>query len=1110
MIKTVSQQIKTTFSEEAQSYLKELHTQILELEPNLPNFSQQISQMLTTHRGLRVSAIKADFYTQDSPFVLTIDRFEQVINLLSDRISSIDKSTKELMIAVINILGQIINEYCFDLEKSLDWVEMQNNLFAQINGGLTLNIHESRIKDYEPFNLDDTLEGLHLFDIEGSSDNLYQNSYQDNGENLDKNLDNTDAFLLIQLDNSEPNDIEYLNFEQDLSQSPKEEFTTLFPSLSFDDLESDFDEQLDEQLDEKSSDQFNEQSGHLIQSNDENNEPLILTPFTPELYNEPILGSDDETELQGVNWNHGEEDLDSPWNNFLSLEPWLELDKTEELENRETESLGELIPSLDISNFHQSQHENEISDDSFEELAEEDNTFWNSLEAVAPIEPIDSLDGFEISSTVQNFPTSDIDTAIEESPIYQNRAHKPYDSSDDLNPSKSINFDDQRTANRELSLANSFVNTTSLSASLNSKADGYFDVDTELSKQSDYHHPIKLDHDATIRIPLNYLEIWENLSEDLLVRKSNLDIYLGEIRSLSGEAQKNLQLLEPKSFNHDQKAIAVLQKTLENLTDVLDHTEQQTYAINQDVRNLRHNFRQVLKYPISSLVRRFPRILRDLSLQHDKQVELIVQGAEIGIERVFSEIVTETLELLIRNIFEYSIESSDERQKKGKALQGRIEVSATQTDEITIITVSDDGQGLNHLSSDISYLENISRLSDIRRKLSDVGGTIAIHSEINRGTQLTVTLPNMISLLRVLLVDIENMCLAISSKVILEVIPMSSHHDSANGDQENLLWRDRLIPIVKIDSLLKLNCQRNGNLSDNQLSNLNLEGSKPASAVPSFLIIQYEHNFFALQTNGCWHEQEATLHQIEGDISLPKIFFGAVILGNNQAIALINHAELITQCLRSHPHGGVLSPQNGTQSDDFNSNNASLDSLNGLSDFFGSNDPEQDADISGWLEQPVRAFGRSSEPENLESSGIFMSSLFDGQRMQLRQSKVLIVESSANVRRYLAMTLARSGFLTEQVQDGREAIACLKERVRNKLDIDLVITDLEMPHMDGFKLLTELRADPSLHNLPIVVLTAQNNENSQKLALELGANAYFSKPYRERELVKTLQDLVSK
>jgi chemotaxis protein histidine kinase CheA/ActR/RegA family two-component response regulator len=1110
MTKTVSQQIKTTFSEESQSYLSELHTQILELDPNLSNFSQQISQLLTTHRGLRVSAIKADFYTQDSPFVLTIDHFDQVINLLSDRISSIDKSTKDLMIAVINMTAQMINEYCFELEKSSDWLELQNNLFMQISISLDLDIHESTInysKDDEHFNLDKTQEALHLFDIEESSNDLQQNNKE--------SLSNADLFPLIQLNNLQLYNPEALSLDEDLSQAPSEDSKTLFPSLSFNDLESPFDEQFDEQFE------------NLIQSDGVNNKLLLLEPFTHELFTESTLDNDDETKSQGVNWNLREEDIDSPWNKFLSFEPWLELAKTENGGNSETASstkmtsLEELIPSLDISNSHEFHKlADKKSDYDFEELAEADNAFWDSLEAIKPLRAIAKIDGFEVTIqdglqveesfandrsqlipiTVQNFST-DIDTAIEESPIYQNKAKKSDNSSDDP---KLIDSDDQVSITEESTLANTFVNTTSL-ISKSSKADGYLDVDTELSQQSEYH-TFKIDHDKTIRIPLNYLELWEDLSEDLLVRKSNLDIHLGKIRSLSEEAQTNLQLLDPISFNHAEKAIADLQNTLQHLADVLDLTEQKNYAMSQDVRNLRHNFRQVLKYPISSLVRKFPRILRDLSLQHHKQVQLIVQGAEIGIERVLSEIVAETLDLLIRNTFEYSIESSDERQKKGKSLQSKIEVFTTQTDEITIITVSDDGQGLNHLSSDISYLENISKLSDIRRKLLDVGGTITVYSDINKGTQSIVTLPNMISLLRVLLVDIDNICLAISSKVILEVMPMESHHSSTNGEQENLLWRDRVIPVVRLNSLFKLNCQQNVNQLTNQSSNFNLEGSKPASAVPSFLIIQYEHNCFALQTNGCWQEQEATLHQIEGNISLPNLFLGAVILGNNQAIALINHAELINQCLRSHPHIGVLNAQN----DDFNFNNSSINNLSSLSKLFGTAYSKQETDISELSDRPVRAFEQSSEPENLESSGIFMSNPSDGHKMQLHQSKVLIVDSSANVRRYLAMTLARSGFLTEQVQDGREAIAFLKERLRNRLDIDLVIADLELPHMDGFKLLTELRADPFLHNLPIVVLTAQNNEKSQKLALEMGANAYFSKPYREQELVRTLQELVSK
>jgi chemosensory pili system protein ChpA (sensor histidine kinase/response regulator) len=63
--------------------------------------------------------------------------------------------------------------------------------------------------------------------------------------------------------------------------------------------------------------------------------------------------------------------------------------------------------------------------------------------------------------------------------------------------------------------------------------------------------------------------------------------------------------------------------------------------------------------------------------------------------------------------------------------------------------------------------------------------------------------------------------------------------------------------------------------------------------------------------------------------------------------------------------------------------------------------------------------------------------------------------------------------------------------------------------MDGFKLLSNIRADADFQHLPIIVLTTKNNENDQKLALDLGANAYFSKPYREQELVKKLHQLMA-
>ncbi|BBC25768.1 response regulator [Pseudanabaena sp. ABRG5-3] len=1167
MIEIGLQQIKQTFSEEAQVYTNELANQVSKLDASSPNFSQQIDQLLDTHKLLKDAAIKADFYIQDSNFVIITNRLEKVINLLRDRPAHVDQLTKDLLFELIKIICQIINEYCFDSDPDPNCIELQNQVFTQIdehfylkNYGIEALINYSQTDQAnDPFHLDDTSEALHLFDIE---DFEFTNSDDLLAVNQLEQLDDSDTFFMLQLDDQQLEDSEltqdhnnFLNLDQNLSQSSNEQ--TVFPSLLTEIFTEDFDHQLDQ---------------HIQPSHHEEKLPMpeLLKDIFPLVSTEQLLGHEDETSLQGIDWNHSEDDLDNPWHKLVSLQPWMEEDQDHDIEAQTLTNTSVGEPSTDQQNSENQNNSLDIDNvvldngiynsyfDSleFEPLEDDDEVLWDSIESMQLIDPIESIDELDLPEALtepmpsldnphsqvyetatelitslensqpeenvnlldmlenQGFSTSDVDTAIEESPIYQNKVKDVHAASHDR---AFVNGNNQVNNHTDLNSDNSLHPILSAAIALNKNdlnLDLYtnLDLETEISKQSYDASLTPVDNDATIRIPLNHLEVWEDLSEELLVRKGSLDIYVGEMRLLLAEVQKNLQFLDPQAVIHNQGTVASLQSNLVSFTNILEQTEQQTNAMNHDVLNLRKSFRQALKYPISTLVRGFPRILRDLSLEHGKQVELIVQGAEIGIDRSLSGLVLETLEILIRNAFEHSIESPIERQQQGKLSQGQIEVVAIQTDDNTIIKVNDDGRGLDNLPNNTAYLEHISQLSEIRKRLWDRGGRISIQSQLGKGTQVTVTLPSMQSLLRILLIDIDQICLAISSKVIIEVIPIDDDDNFSKAEQETLLWRDRQIPIVRLDSLLQLNCPHNLHKSVNSQPSQfagQIDSYKPAIAVPSFAIIQHEHHVFALQTEGCWYEQEATFHQIEGDISLPQIFLGAVILGNNQAVALINHAEVVNQCLRS-PNLDMPSSQANVSPNTPQLHSPKVDSLSSLSDFFWTGAPSQDTDISEFLEQPLRSVGSSSEPENLESSGVFMSDLDNGQKRRSHQPKVLIVESSANIRRYLAMTLAKSGFLTEQVQDGKEAIAFLKDRHNHNLGIDIVITDLEMPQMDGFKLLSGIRSDADLHNLPIVVLTARNNENDQKLALELGANAYFCKPYREQELIKTLQELVSK
>ena len=1132
MIKSTSQ-IKEKFSEESQIFINDFQNRISELDSTLPSFSKQIDGLISTYELLQNSAIEANFYTPKSAFSEIIHHFEESISLLSYQHIDIDWITKGLLFEAINIMSQIIDEYCFDRSSNQNWIKLQDNLFNQLKehfrlkSGLLIDELPTQLSDQllkessdefnslenseaetewlqnpvnienEPFNLTDASEAFHLFDVDFEMDNqvLAENPNQElnPSSNHEQQLEVSDRFILIQLDDQ-------LSNQEDSSSSSEldENLSVIF----------DINESLEASLEKRA----NHSDNNYSDSNHSNNNHSVNN----------FLGDEDETELLGASWDDQEvsivDEIDNTLLDFSTLNCWGEIDAEDDLAIAQLEAGFELSEEFDDS-------DNEI------DFVLTDFVLTDIDESLSELD----LNAILLDSTRdQDFSTSDIDTAIEMSPIYQNNTNgfksawedislTSFPKDNGLNTDEELDYaldyygEDVDTQVNALADAFSDMdyyitsNTSNLDFSDVNIGDNMDSIDSNLEVIDETFIPLsyEIENNAVIRMPLHHLTKLGDLSEDLLVRNGNLNIYLYHIRKLTEDIQQSLQTLEPALNN--QLAIASLQTTLQNtfmqMVNVVENAEQQTSAISHDVHHLRKNLGHALRQPISSLLSRFPRILRDLSLQYGKQVELLVQGAEVGLERAIADIVVEPLDLLIRNAFEYGIESPSARQRQGKLPQGKIEIIAVQTEENTIIKVCDDGRGLD----DIAHIEeNNAELLDLKKKLQEIGATLSVQSQLGKGTQFTIILPNTLSLVRVLLIEINQMSLAIPSKAILEVVPIAPVHHLTNDNltnpeiQETLLWRDQQIAIVRLNSLLKLNCR-----TDN---------SKLANAVPSYLVIQHEHNLLALGVDGCWHDQDATFRQIEGDIKLADIFAGTVILGNDQAIALVNPTELVNQVrqdyLNNSSNPSLKSSLISSVDDEIQISHISETNpvnLNSLAAFFDAGD-YADANFFDLTEPSVRLLENNFKPENLESSGIFISDQVDPQTRHSHQPKVLIVESSANIRRYLSMTLVRAGFLTEQANNGQEAIAFLKESINSNSSsnssIDIVITDLAMPQMNGFKLLANIRADADLQNLPVVVLASHDNDNDRKLALDLGANAYFSKPYHEQELMKTLQQMI--
>ena len=112
-----------------------------------------------------------------------------------------------------------------------------------------------------------------------------------------------------------------------------------------------------------------------------------------------------------------------------------------------------------------------------------------------------------------------------------------------------------------------------------------------------------------------------------------------------------------------------------------------------------------------------------------------------------------------------------------------------------------------------------------------------------------------------------------------------------------------------------------------------------------------------------------------------------------------------------------------------------------------------------------------------------------------------MVDDSIHARRYLAASLERAGYLVEQAKDGRDAV----DKLTGGLQVATVICDIEMPRLDGYGVLEELRDRPEFSDLPILMLTSRSSEKHRKLAMNLGATDYFSKPYNDQVLLKALE-----
>jgi two-component system, chemotaxis family, sensor histidine kinase and response regulator PixL len=577
------------------------------------------------------------------------------------------------------------------------------------------------------------------------------------------------------------------------------------------------------------------------------------------------------------------------------------------------------------------------------------------------------------------------------------------------------------------------------------------------------HNPISI---ATEEIQTEPKAIEENSLE--LLNDNNFDALemdrYNEIHLLSGDVIEG---------------VVQVQEVSRDLEINLEETERNARQLNRTTKQMQNTISQVRMRPLADLLGRFPRALRDMELQYGKKVQMQVKGGSTLIERSILEALNDPLLHLFRNAFDHGIESPEMRRSRNKPERGSIAISAAHRGDRTVITVSDDGGGINidkirnraleigldaeeiNKAKERELLElifepgfstatKITNLSGrgvgmdvVRTNVEKVKGKVEVSTELGIGTTFTITVPFSLSVMRVLLVETNGILLAFPSNAVEEVFMINPQTILATDEGESIEIDEKIVRLIRLEQWFTLPDRAERYTSD----------EIPAINEPTALALVKENISYAIQVDRYWREEEVTIRQVEGFLKMPPGLTGCTILGDGRVVPLVDTFALID-----------------------------------------------------WIEN----FQKHNLANAMDSNRL-ANLMQDLNRQQSQESKanfykntILAIDDSINVRRFLAIVLEKANYRVEQAKDGQEAIEKLQAGIR----VQAVICDLEMPRLDGYGFLSQIKSNDKYKNIPVIVLTSRNSDKHRRLAMNLGAAAYLNKPFQEPELLNTLEEVL--
>ena len=243
--------------------------------------------------------------------------------------------------------------------------------------------------------------------------------------------------------------------------------------------------------------------------------------------------------------------------------------------------------------------------------------------------------------------------------------------------------------------------------------------------------------------------------------------------------------------------------------------------------------------PIAKVFNKFPRMVRDLARQSNKEIDLVISGEETELDKTVIEEIGDPLVHLIRNAVDHGMETPEERVEKGKSRCGTVSLSAYQEGRNIIVSVADDGKGIDPAAVRKSAVEKglisqeeadrlskkdslslifipgfstakvVSNISGrgvgmdvVKTNISRINGNISVESEVGKGTSIIFRLPLTLAIIQALTVEANNEVYGIPLSTVIENIRVMADEIKTVEGQEVIHIRDRVVPVVRLGSLV--------------------------------------------------------------------------------------------------------------------------------------------------------------------------------------------------------------------------------------------------------------------------------------------------------------------